>query len=475
MPVQRVIQYDSYRRGAVHIMDTFKRKIFKLSWIAMGLTVLAAPVEAQEIHTRVLNGAPSTDAAPWMVSLQSYNDTESVSHICGGTLIGPDTVLTAAHCVEQFVTTPEQLEILIGTARLSAPGDRIPAADIIVYPGFDNTTYKSDIALVKLARPSLVTTFPTPISEAEMVTASQAPLRLFGWGLIFSDLPVRPDHLQQADLPLIEDSQCAERLGLDFDAGVMLCAGTLATSTTSDDGVDACEGDSGGPLVSFINNQPRIVGLVSWGFGCGSSKVWGAYTRISRFSDWIASNPVVPPYMISGVGVLGTPVEGATLTCDPGEWGGAEPLEQTFAWIDSDQGVISERNSPKFKLTRRDVGRILSCIVTTTNAGGSVEASSEPTLTVLPREKKKTPQSRSNLKTQCSGRSCVTVLGAGERIARARVIIMADGAKARVVEPQFASTTAVAVRYRENLRGKLIFRLVFKSGRTIVKEIKLGK
>lgn len=455
-------------------METSKAKVIKALAKCALLLITVNGAFAEAFHPRVLNGAPSTDSTPWMVSLQTYNDTGNVGHVCGGTLIGPDTVLTAAHCVQDLIGTPEQMEAFIGSNRLSAPGERITVSGIIVNSAYDNLTFKNDLALVKLAQPSRVTEFPTPVTAAEMSGLTNTLLRLYGWGVIYSDIPVRPDQLQQVDLPLIDDVQCAERLGLDFDPNSMLCAGTLASGLLEDDGRDACEGDSGGPLISYIDGQPRIVGVVSWGFACGSSKVWGVYTRVATFGDWINSHPKVPPFISTEVSVLGTPVEGSTLTCDIGEWGGDEPITQTIQWIDRDDGVLTGKNSAKLRLTRKDVGRILSCSVTRSNDGGTTEASSEETIAILPNDKSR-GRSKSATRTQCTGKNCVTMFSVGEQIRSARAIIMSGTAEPKVISPHYASSTAVSVRYRTNVKGTVTFRVVLKSGRTIVREARLGR
>lgn len=86
--------------------------------------------------------------------------------------------------------------------------------------------------------------------------------------------------LQRLEVPRVPLEECRTHLGLSLTDN-MLCAGF------KEGGRDACQGDSGGPLVTRYNNTWFLSGIVSWGKGCAASNVYGVYTRVSVFVEWI--------------------------------------------------------------------------------------------------------------------------------------------------------------------------------------------
>ena len=109
-----------------------------------------------------------------------------------------------------------------------------------------------------------------------------------GWGT-YTETPKNgnpedylPDYLQHAAVPVMSNAQCkATTHNKSHIRGHMLCAGY------KDRGIDACQGDSGGPLACYISDRWTLVGVVSWGAGCGEANTPGVYSRVSKFLDWI--------------------------------------------------------------------------------------------------------------------------------------------------------------------------------------------
>ncbi|MBS2531932.1 serine protease [Catenulispora sp. NF23] len=260
-------------------------------------TALAAPskpaAEALRPIPRIVGGAAAPDGAyPFMAALQQWAGNNYLT-ICGGTLIAPDEVLTAAHCVDQWsvgqLTTDGQPKerIIVGRTVLSADGGaiRVPGA-IHVDPAWDSATEADDAAVVRLDSPIAGVDSPTmPTSGNQAYEQAGAPARAIGWGSTQAQGPadvgggVYPDELQQVDLPVVGDTACQ---GV-FD-GVrnpqlypqeMLCAG-------GDGRHDACTGDSGGPLLTALPGGTwELIGVTSWGNGCAVPGTPGVFTRLS--------------------------------------------------------------------------------------------------------------------------------------------------------------------------------------------------
>lgn len=233
---------------------------------------------------------------PWQVALIVAGVDTYNGQFCGGSLIRPDWVVTAAHCVE-FVNASE-VEIAAGIHNLRFPDtgyQRRAVAEIIIHPDWDTFTSDNDIALLRLATP--VDFRPPgigelPIAPVGLVTANIGPLTgvdstVTGWGNTLGQPDPGgvsyPDTLHEVSVPIVSNVACnAVYSGITDN---MLCAGL------EEGGRDSCQGDSGGPLVIFDTDQSRweLAGIVSFGFGCAAPGYPGVYARVSQFISWINS------------------------------------------------------------------------------------------------------------------------------------------------------------------------------------------
>lgn len=222
----------------------------------------------------IVGGAAATSGQhPYIVSLQR------TSHFCGGTIIAPTWILTAAHCVTGLAASA--LNIRYNSLNHGSGGALVKASAIYVHEQYSSSTINNDIALVKLASTlslgqanAAAASLPAQGSDP----ASGANARVSGWGTTSEGGSI-PAALRYVDVPIVARATCNSAYGGGITTA-MFCAGVLNVG-----GKDACQGDSGGPVV--INGQ--VVGAVSWGNGCARPQYPGVYTRVGNFITWINS------------------------------------------------------------------------------------------------------------------------------------------------------------------------------------------
>lgn len=239
-----------------------------------------APASADSV---IVGGQPAEVAdSPWMVAVASrdrFGGTRS-GQFCGGVAVAPRTVLTAAHCMGRDVLGApveevRDLEVVTGRGDLTTQsGQEIRVQDVWVNPEYDSLTNAGDVAALTLEEPLPAGSVITAAEQGDPAYEPGQEASVYGWG----DTTGRGDYattLHAAQVTVLDDSVCEKAYPGSRDgtyaADSMLCAGDAAG------GRDACQGDSGGPLVA----QGRLIGLVSWGNGCGRPESPGVYTRVS--------------------------------------------------------------------------------------------------------------------------------------------------------------------------------------------------
>ncbi|MEU9127686.1 serine protease [Kitasatospora sp. NPDC048540] len=244
----------------------------------------AAPAAAQR---RIVGGwSTTTRDHPWMVALSSREQFGSArsGQFCGGALVSPTKVVTAAHCFFNESTGRRTdrpgLRVIIGRDDLnSRDGREVAVREVWVDQGYSFATNERDIAVVTLAEPQAGRESLQVVGqgESEPYRAGTAA-QVYGWGDTTGGGRYSPT-LREVEVPLIADTDCSHAYppGGDspFDARTMVCA------AAPKGGRDACQGDSGGPLLV----AGRLVGLVSWGTGCAEAAHPGVYTRIAAVAD----------------------------------------------------------------------------------------------------------------------------------------------------------------------------------------------
>ncbi len=260
-------------------------------------------------NPRIINGDNAVNGQyPWMVALSNHpSDPSDLNdgQFCGGVLISPNYVLTAAHCINAFLEEQEvgsPLYLTIGRTVLSSTeGETIQAQSFDMHPSYDPYTGENehDIAIIKLSSPSTITPIQLIAPGEESYWDANSQATAIGWGQIFPGEQITPDTLQVAQIPIHSAQECRDNLGRGFNPSSHICAGIASSLLDNKDGVNVCNGDSGGPLFVDILGTPKLVGLVSYGgVNCGGPN-YSAFTNIFNYLDWI-QNPASPNLDTSG-------------------------------------------------------------------------------------------------------------------------------------------------------------------------------
>ncbi|GAB2985462.1 serine protease [Saccharothrix stipae] len=215
-------------------------------------------------------GGREAPATPWAVAL-----FDGGAFFCGGALVAPDKVVTAAHCTVARTALgvrdrrPADLTAVAGRADLdTGAGRAVRVAALWRHPSFTDVSTGHDVATLTLAT-------PLPYRPIRLADATSGQATVYGWGRT-GELGAPSRRLREVDVPIRADAECAAEVP-DYRPGGMLCAGY------PEGGKDACEGDSGGPLTV----AGELVGVVSYGRGCARPGQPGVYTRLSRYRDQI--------------------------------------------------------------------------------------------------------------------------------------------------------------------------------------------
>ncbi|MCJ2543509.1 trypsin-like serine protease [Thermostichus vulcanus] len=281
--------------------------------------IFTTPRSGLQLEQIVGGSNAPAGAFPWMVALVLADRQDPFQgQFCGGSLITPEWVITAAHCFfndqGQQVVNAQNLDLLLGTNRLEVgSGQRIRAAQIVIHPSYNPQLGEpggNDIALVRLSQPVSLATLPLVQPNQLNLTAPGTAATIIGWGATQQRTAGQepsgfPRDLQQATVPIVSNAECNAPQSYDgtiLDS--MLCAGF------PQGGVDSCQADSGGPLVVPNGNGFALAGITSFGVGCALPNFFGVYTRVSSFAGFVQS--VIGSTPTPSPTPTGTPTPGAT-------------------------------------------------------------------------------------------------------------------------------------------------------------------
>jgi len=251
------------------------------------------------VSSRIVGGKEATPfSIPWQVGLVRKGQMDP---FCGGTLISPRHVMTAAHCTEPFPQV-ESIQVVVGEHDISTDSDGV-AHDVACkseHPKYNKprNSLVYDYSILTLSKPVDITSASSKARVACLPTDTSKlynkgeKMTVSGWGAKAESggWDRFPKKLHKITVPGVTNAVCQE----DYKKPpqpmsiipAMMCAGY-------DEGkIDSCQGDSGGPLTFEQNGKTDLVGVVSFGIGCARSTHYGVYARITSVLPWIYEHGV---------------------------------------------------------------------------------------------------------------------------------------------------------------------------------------
>ncbi|KAF1375793.1 hypothetical protein PFLUV_G00223870 [Perca fluviatilis] len=252
----------------------------------------------RRMHKIVGGSFTPIESHPWVAAL-FHQDKR---FLCGGSLIAPCWVLTAAHCFpDGKETNIKRLSVYLGkTAINDTDADReqgVTVEKLIIHQKYNESNLNNDIALLKIkssnggcaVRSASARTVCLPPSHTQLPAGFQCSVA--GFGMERFAAWHYSQYLKQAEVKLLSKTECtSESYYGDLITENMFCAGSPDWST------DACKGDSGGPLVCEVSGRMFLFGVVSWGEGCALRNKPGVYTQVTNYNKWIADKTRLSKY-----------------------------------------------------------------------------------------------------------------------------------------------------------------------------------
>ncbi|MEV0690042.1 serine protease [Streptomyces sp. NPDC050388] len=240
---------------------------------AAATALLTAPSSAAAPQPIVGGTTTTASAYPFVMQITDASQNQ----FCGGTLVTPTKVVTAAHCM--VGETTGSVRVVGGRTYLNGTNGTVARVSRIwISPDYRSVTRGDDVAVLTLSTSMPYSTAGYVSSSDTSVYAAGTTARILGWGTTSSG-GSSSNQLRTATVPTVSDASCGSSYGSRFVRSDMVCAGH------SSGGVDSCQGDSGGPLLI----GGRLAGITSWGDGCAAAGSPGVYTRLTTFSGEVTA------------------------------------------------------------------------------------------------------------------------------------------------------------------------------------------
>lgn len=236
--------------------------------------------QSRAMESRIINGVRADpEEYKFLVSLRIGE-----SHYCAGSVIHPKVVVTAAHCIEPIRQKGSDFPLIVTAPNAASNSDPVGTRASVVRGAYNAATHNNDIAVLLLNR-ELEGVEPIKMAKPGTILSRGEQLQIAGWGLQSENSMEISPYLMEATVGFVDNSECNKILGMGKITDNMICAGDLIN------GRDACQGDSGGPLL-FYNSETgeqELLGVVSWGIGCGRIGLPGVYSSVPYFESWVST------------------------------------------------------------------------------------------------------------------------------------------------------------------------------------------
>ena len=325
---------------------------------ALGLGLLCCAVLPVSAEAVIGGKIIRRSSAPWFVEVG----------ICGGTLIAPDRVATAAHCTDP-IDLGDFETVRVGSEIRRGVRVALPSTWREQRSGFA----ADDVAIVQLDRP-VTRTRPVPLMEAD--DRLPARLHILGVGQTQVDGPTGATPLRQATLRIVRDADCERRWKRSRAKLRNRFRGVSEVCAIDADGREpldsVCNGDSGGPIIAGTLKRPVLVGIISWAGKCGADGLPTVGEETAHYRDFLTAQE--PAWAPVPDGPTRATLSGGTLTCELPAWSVA-PEQVQVRWQRRTRGAdgydfVTVSREATYATTDKDRGKLLSCQALGSNAGG---------------------------------------------------------------------------------------------------------